>query len=415
MRFVPRLGYHRVMRAADAPADDARGGRRLMLAALCFATFLISGSATIIAPFLLEIADELGTDLAAAGNLVAILSVTWGATSVVAGTASDRLGRRPLLLFGLLVSVASLVGVALSGSYALVALWRFIGGVGGGAYMGTVFAAVSDRFPPAERGRALGWIITGQSLSLALGVPLMTFVGGIAGWRGALVAQAIVTLVAVGAVALAIPRVATRRDARTQPRPSMVTLLRLWVVALLGAAAMERVCYAGVVVFLPTYLLASYGISLQLLAVALFMVALGNLVGNVIGGQLTDRLPSRPLLFAASLVLTGGLAVPLLLWRPGVELSVALGFLYSLVNALGRPALLASLSEVSSESRGALLGLNITFSGFGWLGATALGGWLIAGYGFEGLGLLTAATGLAGAALAIVGWLRGPQLVPTSA
>ena len=400
------------MRAADGPADDAGRGRQVMLWALCFATFLVTGNGTIIAPFLLELADELGTDLAAAGNLVAILSVTWGVASVVAGTVSDRLGRRPLLLFGVLVTVTSLFGVALSGSYALMALWRFVGGVGGGAYMGTVFAAVSDRFPAAERGRALGWIITGQSLSLALGVPLVTFIGGIAGWRGALIVQGVWTLAAAVAVWLAVPRLARRRVERTEPRRSIVEALRLWVVALLGAGAMERLCYAGVVVFLPTFLLTTYGVSLQVLAVALFVVALGNLVGNVVGGHLTDRLPSRPLLFAGSLAVTGALAVPLLLWEPGVEVSVVLGFVYTLVNALGRPALLASLSEVSSESRGALLGLNITFSSFGWLGATAVGGWLIGGYGFEGLGLLTVGTGLVGAALAVVAWLRGPRLAP---
>jgi MFS transporter, DHA1 family, inner membrane transport protein len=96
----------------------------------------------------------------------------------------------------------------------------------------------------------------------------------------------------------------------------------------------------------------------------------------------------------------------MLAWRPGVEVSVLLGLVYSLLNAIGRPALIAALSEVSSGARGALLGLNITFSSFGWLGATALGGWLIAGWGFEALGVLTATTGLLGAVLAAVSsWL----------
>ncbi len=380
-----------------------------MLVALCFATFLATGNDTILAPFLFQIAEDLGTDLAAAGNLVAILSVTWGIASVTAGTLSDRFGRRPLLLFGLIVSVASFFGVGLAGSYAQAVAWRFVGGIGGGAYMGTVFAAVADRFPPAERGRALGWIITGMSLSLALGVPTVTLVGGIAGWRGALFAQGTATLLAVAAVWLAVPRMASRRVERTEPRPSTLALLRPWVVALLAAGTMERLCYAGVVVFLPSFLLASYGVSLQVLALALFVVALGNLVGNIAGGQLTDRLPSRSLLFAASLAVTGGLALPLLLWQPGAQFSVALGLLYSLANAIGRPALLASLSEVSGEARGAVLGLNITFSSFGWLGATGVGGWLIARHGFEGLGLLTAGTGLAGALLAVVAWLCGPR------
>ena len=66
-----------------------------------------------------------------------------------------------------------------------------------------------------------------------------------------------------------------------------------------------------------------------------------------------------------------------MLWHPGVALSVALGFVYSLANAAGRPALMAALSEVPAEVRGAVLGLNITMSSVGWLGAAALGGWLV--------------------------------------
>jgi DHA1 family inner membrane transport protein len=170
---------------------------------------------------------------------------------------------------------------------------------------------------------------------------------------------------------------------------------------------MERVCYAGVVVYFATYLLTSYAVSLQELAIALALIAIGNLVGNFVGSYLTDRLPGRLLLAAASLVITGALALPMLLGQPGVAISIVLGFAYTFVNALGRPPLLASMSEVSNEARGALMGLNITFSSFGWLGAAGLGGWLIVAYGFPSLGILTAITGVAGGVLAALSWLLG--------
>jgi DHA1 family inner membrane transport protein len=178
------------------------------------------------------------------------------------------------------------------------------------------------------------------------------------------------------------------------------------VVALLAANTMERVCYGGVAVYLATYLIASYGTTLEQLALGLGAVALGNLLGNVIGGELSDRLRSRTILAASSLGLTGLLALPLLLWQPGLLGSIALGFIYTAVNALGRPALLASTSEVSNEARGALLGANMTFASFGWLGAQAVGGWLIGTMGFPIFGILTAVAGLLGAVLAVVG-IRG--------
>ena len=102
-----------------------------------------------------------------------------------------------------------------------------------------------------------------------------------------------------------------------------------------------------------------------------------------------------------SLAATGLLAVPLLLWQPGFAVSVGIAFAYMIVNAFARPALLATISEVSNEARGALLGLTTTFASFGWFGAQALSGWIIATQGFGAFGLLTAVVGLTGAALAL--------------
>ena len=117
---------------------------------------MIAGAATAIAPFLLDMARDLGTGLAAVANLIAILSVAWGVMSLVAGSASDRLGRRPILLATLLCCAVSRVGLAAAESYGAAVAWQIVGGLGGGGFMGTVFAAVSDHVGPAARGRALG-------------------------------------------------------------------------------------------------------------------------------------------------------------------------------------------------------------------------------------------------------------------
>ena len=140
------------------------------------------------------------------------------------------------------------------------------------------------------------------------------------------------------------------------------------------------------------------------LAFALALMALGNLAGNLLGGWLADRVAARPLVFVATSVVTGALGLPLMLWHPGVALSVALGFGYSLANAAGRPAVMATLSEVPADVRGAVLGLNVTMSSVGWLGAAALGGWLVGTHGFGSLGVLTAAASGAGALFALVAW-----------
>jgi predicted MFS family arabinose efflux permease len=386
-------------------AIERRSRRLAMLVALAGGGLLSTATTVGITPFLLDIAHDFGTDLAAAGNLVALQSVTWGVASLFAGAASDRLGRRPLLLAGLLTLFVSGAAVAWSSSYFWVAAWRLFGGLGGGAFMGTVFATVSDHFPAAERGRSLGWVVTGQSLALVLGVPAMTLAGSVTGWRGAVLAHAITVLVCAGAVWLVVPHRTARTTERPVPVRSLTRLIGLRVLALLFAGSTERVCYAAVAVFLPTYLLTRYGIDARQLALGLALVAMGNLLGNLVGGQLSDRLRVPQALLAFSLFAAGALALPVLSWSPAVGVSIALGFVYTVVNATGRPALLTVLSSVSNEARGAVLGLNITFSSIGWLGATALGGFVVGLADFTGLAILTFGFGVLGAVLSLASHL----------
>src|SRR6185436_8619693 len=98
------------VRASATTASQPWG----MLATLAVVTFLGTGSAVAIAPFLLDISRDLGATLAATANLVAVMSVSWGVVSVTAGAASDRVGRRPVLVAAVLTLGAARLGLALS-------------------------------------------------------------------------------------------------------------------------------------------------------------------------------------------------------------------------------------------------------------------------------------------------------------
>ena len=387
----------------------------LMLWALTFGAFLTTSSGATRSPFLLDMARDLDSDLMAVANLMAVMSTSWGIMSLIAGTASDRLGRKVILTGAIVLVGGAMAGIGLADSYTAAVLWVLAGGVGGGSFMGTVFACVSDHVPPARRGGALGWVMTGQSLSLVLGVPLATIIGAQAGWRGAHITFAALTVLVGLAMLLLVPRrgafQATAREAASAA--PLKTIMTPRILSLLISGTTERVCFAAMSVYLATFLIATYNVPLEGLAVALLLVTLGNLVGNLIGGQLADRVRSRELLYAVSLAVTGVVAVPLLVWTPGLELSIGLGFAYTLANAIGRPSYMAALSSVPEAVRGTVLGLNVTFASVGWIAAAAFGGWLIAGSGFGSLGLFCAAAARFGTLVLGLGSLLGSRrLVP---
>ncbi len=113
-------------------------------------------------------------------------------------------------------------------------------------FTGVIFTEVSGRVSAGQQGRALGWVMSGQSLTLLVGVPVAAWVGSSIGWRG--VNICIAALAAASALSLferagtgtikRVPRL--RRSANSCPRRQRKLSMR-WMIGSFGMAfAIER-------------------------------------------------------------------------------------------------------------------------------------------------------------------------------
>jgi MFS transporter, DHA1 family, inner membrane transport protein len=374
-----------------------------LIGAACLGSFAATSSGTTRAPFLLEMSGDLDVSMPLVANLVSLTATAWGITSALGGWLSDRIGRRPILIAAPFALALSLIVQAWAGSFFWVAVWAAVGGGCAGAFTGVVFAEVSGHVDDRQRGRALGWVMSGQSLTLVIGVPLAAGVGSLIGWRGWLVCVAGLAFVACICLFATVGR-GSAGHTRPATRPSMRSALSPRVLGLLATGIAERICYGLAAVYFATFLQATYGMSLAEIAIPLAVFALGNVAGTILGGQIADRVRDRLMTFAVAMALSGIAALVLFLWHPGPAISVALGFVYVLLNALGRPSFMAALAAVPESVRGTVLGLNGTSASVGWIGAAGLGAAMIGSVGFEGFGPLGAALALLGAAGAL--WCR---------
>lgn len=123
---------------------------------------------TMVLPLLPFYATRCGANATVVGSLVATYAFAQLITASLWGRASDRWGRRPLILAGLLASAVAYVLFGLADVLWLLFASRLVQGAGGGIN-GVVQAYVADAVGPEERAKALGWLTAAASAGVMIG------------------------------------------------------------------------------------------------------------------------------------------------------------------------------------------------------------------------------------------------------
>jgi MFS family permease len=98
-----------------------------------------------------------GASAAEIGLVAGIYPGVWGIGQIFAGRWSDRIGRKPLIVAGMLVQAVALAGLAVSdGAVGLAALSAVVLGVGTALVYPTLIAAISDAVSPVARAPSVG-------------------------------------------------------------------------------------------------------------------------------------------------------------------------------------------------------------------------------------------------------------------
>jgi len=97
-----------------------------------------------------------GLGLAEIGVLAALYPVVWGLGQLVTGAASDRLGRKPFIVGGMLLQAVALALIVASDSFLGFALASVLLGAGTAMVYPTLLAVVGDAAAPSWRGSAVG-------------------------------------------------------------------------------------------------------------------------------------------------------------------------------------------------------------------------------------------------------------------
>jgi MFS family permease len=120
--------------------------------------------------------DDLGWTASMLGLVMSTYGVAMVAGEFGLGHLSDRLGRKPIIVIGLVCFAAQFIGLAFTRNYAVIAASFVVAGLGNALFDPALNAAILDIAPAEHQARALGLKSTASSLGSILGPALVVLV-----------------------------------------------------------------------------------------------------------------------------------------------------------------------------------------------------------------------------------------------
>lgn len=197
--------------------------KRIILFGVLLGLFLSALDQTIVATALPRIAADLdGLDLYAWVTTAYLLTNT--ALVPIYGKLSDLYGRKPILMFGIVVFLIGSMLCGLSGEPFLgnlfgggmmqLVVFRGLQGVGAAALGAVAFAIIADLFEPVDRPRYQGLFGAVFGISSVIGPLLGGFLTDQISWRWVFYVNLPVGLVALAFIASKMPRLASGLEAK---------------------------------------------------------------------------------------------------------------------------------------------------------------------------------------------------------
>ncbi|MDA3040637.1 MAG: MFS transporter [Actinomycetota bacterium] len=395
--------------ASSRGVDCARAW--VVVASAFVAMFTVFGVAYSFGEFFGPMADEFGTSRSATAFFFSITTFAYFVIGIFSGRIADRIGPRPVMIFG---AVAMVVGLLLTAEVSSIQLGYLTYGLGVGFGVACCFvpmvAAVGGWFDQ-RRTLALGLAVAGIGTGTLVLVPIIERVIDANGWR-----DAYRVLAVISGVLLAIAAMGAHRPpgSAATPRPirEVISGRRDFWILYVSSLFISASLFMAFV-FMADYI-DTTGASGSA-AVLLGIIGMASIVGRLGLGALAGRLGILRLYQLSFL----GLALSFGVWIVAdtsyallIAFAVVLGVAYGGIIALS-PAVVAQL--FGTVGMGGVLGALYTANGFGGLIGPPVMGKIIDSSGHTAAQWTALASGLLGTALL---YRMNPQTessgVPTS-
>ena len=387
------------------------GRVRLALLALALGGFGIGSTEFVAMGVLPQIASDLFPGLAASNPEEAIaragLMIAAYAAGVVVGAptiavVAARFPRKGLLLVLVIWFAVGTIASAVAPTFELVLVARFIAALPHGAYFGIAALVAASLMGPGKRGQGIALVLSGLTIANVIGVPAITYLGQVAGWRIAYLAVAVIFVLTVVAIFLVVPRQPGDPGATVRRELGGFRRSAVWFALLTGAIGFGG--FFAVYSYVAPLTTEVTGLPPEVVPIALIVTGVGMTIGNFLGGRLADRGALRAVFISFGLLVIALVVLGLTSSStPGLFIGL---FGVGIAASSLSPAIQTRLMDVAGESQTLAAAVNHSSLNLGNSFGAFLGGLVIAaGWGYVAptwIGLALCAPGIL---LALLGGL----------
>ncbi len=333
--------------------------------------FILQGSVSGMAPFL---AKDFNTDVASVGLISSSYFWTYLLLQMPGGLLVDRIGAKQLLIAGTVICAAGTLLFSMSqGIHA--ALWaRMLTGLGTAPALACCFYLIGSWFTPAYFAFVVGLSEALAMFSGGVGSEIISTAAMHLGWRTVLVWAGMLCLLLT--VLMSVFLQERPKQSHHKPKPTSVLSIKQQLVAILGlpqiwlnglfSGLMFPIISVLATYWCIPYLMARYGVTIQVAALGNLALFLGTGLGCPFLGHLSDFFRRRKVLMAIG-ALAAFVSLSMALYIPNLEFAfvVALFFLTGLFSSVYMLPF-ALVNEIApNDARGTAMGftnmLNIVF------------------------------------------------------
>jgi DHA1 family inner membrane transport protein len=347
----------------------------------CLVNLVIGTGAFVLGGILAPLASDLGVSVATAGQAMTAYALSTALLAPLLLLATGHWPRKRALLLALLLLGTGNVLCALAESFSALLIARVLMG------LGAVFTPISAGIAvatalPARRGKALGVVFLGISLSYVVGVPLGAWLGLQYGWQVPIWLVALLCALAFAAVARWVPAAIDAPGARFAGLGAL--LARRDVLGVLAVTLLYFIAIFAIFSYIGPVLQALSPMTGERLSLTLALFGLAGVAGTLIGGVANDRFGSRRTL-AVQLALLGSTMALLPMSSGSWPLLMLLLLVWGTAGFGMMVPQQSRLAALAPAQAPVLLSLNASMLYLGTAGGAIVGGALVSSLGFAQL------------------------------